>query len=166
VLLRPADAHEASALSKLALRSKGYWGYPASFLDACRAELTIDPDDVGRLRLVLAEDAGATLGFYSLTGEPPEGELGHLFVEPSWIRRGVGRRLWEHMQRSAGALGFRVVRIEADPGAVAFYEAMGARQVGAVPSGSIPGRALPLLVFEVSPRGRSGGARPPSTPGA
>jgi hypothetical protein len=36
--------------------------------------------------------------------------------------------------------------IDADPGAVPFYERMGAVPAGLVPSGSIPGRFLPRLV--------------------
>ncbi len=147
VRLRPASASDASALSELALRSKAYWGYDQGFLDACRAELTIDPTRVEVLRLTIAEEDGAPIGFYSLDGEPPEGELGHLFVEPDRVRQGVGRRLWDHMVGVAAAQGFDVIRIGSDPGAKPFYESMGARQVGTTPSGSIPGRTLPLLKF-------------------
>ena len=43
---------EAAALSGLALRSKGYWGYDAAFLDACRAELTLTPDQAAAARVV------------------------------------------------------------------------------------------------------------------
>ena len=35
--------------------------------------------------------------------------------------------------------------IEADPDAAPFYRRIGARDVGTAPSGSIPGRELPLL---------------------
>ena len=39
--------------------------------------------------------------------------------------------------------------IAADPNAVGFYERAGARVVGEIPSDSIAGRVLPLLVLAV-----------------
>ena len=45
----------------------------------------------------------------------------------------------------AGTLGFERITLEADPGAEPFYLAMGARRCGSIPSGSIPGRPLPVL---------------------
>jgi hypothetical protein len=56
------------------------------------------------------------------------------------------------------------MRIEADPHAEAFYLGRGARCVGTAPSGSIPGRMLPLLEIDLSEapgsRGREPSARP------
>ncbi len=135
-------------LGELALRSKAYWGYDESFLEACRSELTIRPDEVAARRIVVAELGGTAVGLYSLEGEPPEGELGLMFVDPAVIGQGVGRSLFEHMRGTAVALGFEVVRIEAEPGAAGFYEAMGARLVGSAPSGSIEGRVLPRFEYD------------------
>ncbi|MFC0550512.1 GNAT family N-acetyltransferase [Planotetraspora thailandica] len=132
-------------LSELALRSKGHWGYDRAFLDACRAELTFPPERLRAGRVAVAESAGRVLGFYSLDGEPPSGELGNMWVDPDSIGSGVGRRLWHHVMQAARVAGFTVLRIEADPFAEGFYLAMGAERVGETPSGSIPGRVLPLL---------------------
>lgn len=132
-------------LGELALRSKAHWGYDRGFLDACRAELTFRPEEVALRRIVVAESAGRVLGFYSLDGEPPNGELGNMWVEPEWIGRGVGRRLWAHAIETARGTGFQILRIDADPFAEGFYLAMGAVRIGERPSGSIPGRTLPLL---------------------
>ncbi|HVQ93627.1 MAG TPA: GNAT family N-acetyltransferase [Mycobacteriales bacterium] len=134
-------------LSELALRSKAYWGYDKDFLDACRAELSFDAADVLARRIVLAESAGRVLGFYSLDGRPPQGELGNLWLDPVAIGTGLGRRLWQHALEVARGAGFTVLRIEADPHAEGFYLAMGAQPVGVTPSGSIAGRTLPLLTM-------------------
>lgn len=148
--VRPARPGEAAELSELALRSKGYWGYDAAFLEACREELTLGPAEIGPRRVTVAADgAGRPVGFYTLDGDPPEGTLGMLFVDPDLIDSGVGRLLWEHLTGRAAALGFRSFRVEADPQAAGFYERMGATVIGAVPSESIPGRKLPLLVFNL-----------------
>jgi GNAT superfamily N-acetyltransferase len=143
---RPARADEASLLGEVALRSKGHWGYDEDFLEACSAELTFRPADVAARRIVVAEGAVGVFGFYSIDGRPPSGELGNLWVVPEQIGTGLGRELWQHAMATAGRAGFTSLRIEADPNAEGFYRAMGAEQIGEVPSGSVPGRSLPLLL--------------------
>lgn len=143
--IRPARAGEAAALSALALRSKGHWGYDATFLDACRSELTLRDDELVGRRTVVAELDGALAGFGTLEGDPPYGELGMLFVEPAAIGRGVGGALLAALVSRARALGFTRLAIDADPNAEAFYLAHGAVRVGEVASGSVPGRVLPQL---------------------
>jgi ribosomal protein S18 acetylase RimI-like enzyme len=80
---------------------------------------------------------------YRLTGEPPEGELEDLWLDPELIGRGMGRRLFEHALRIASELGFDSLVIEADPNAEPFYLAMGAARIGDRRSST--GRTLPLL---------------------
>jgi GNAT superfamily N-acetyltransferase len=143
--LRAARRDEARLLSELALRSKGHWGYDQAFLDACRAELTLTPEDVETRRVTVAERDRQVVGFYALAGDPPEGTLADLFVAPERIGTGVGRALWEHAMVAARTLGFERLTLEADPGAKPFYLAMGAHRIWSVPSGSIPGRFIPLL---------------------
>jgi N-acetylglutamate synthase-like GNAT family acetyltransferase/catechol 2,3-dioxygenase-like lactoylglutathione lyase family enzyme len=147
ISVRPARNDEAGELSALALRSKAQWGYDAQFLEACRAQLTLDPDELGRRRATVAEESGRVVGFYTLDGAPPEGELGNLWIEPSYMRRGIGRILWDHAMRVASDVGFAEVLIEAEPNAEGFYRAMGAERIGVVPSPIIPDRMLPRMRF-------------------
>jgi GNAT superfamily N-acetyltransferase len=147
IVFRDARADEAARLSEIDLRSKGHWGYSAEFLEACRAELTFHPQDVATLRIVVADSPAGPVGFYSIDGQPPHGELGNLWVIPERIGTGLGRRLWQHAVATAARAGCTSLRIEADPHAVGFYRAMGALPAGEGPSGSLPGRALPLLTF-------------------
>jgi len=149
IALRRAEPGECEALSDLALRSKAHWGYDAGFLAACRVELTLDPADVQRLRVTVAEESGDIVGFYALAGGPPEGELSFFFVEPARIGAGIGRMLWEDSLASAAQRGLSRIRIESDPFAEGFYTAMGATRVGDVPSQSILDRRLPLLSFDM-----------------
>jgi fructokinase len=150
IRIRPASAGEAVQLGELALRSKAHWGYDEAFLEACRADLTFEPGEVLPRRIHVAEQAGRILGFYSLDGTPPDGELGNLWVEPAAIGTGLGRRLWDHVTAQAATLGFTALRIDADPHAEGFYRAMGAVRVGETPSSSIPGRMLPLMTVRLS----------------
>lgn len=89
------------------------------------------------------------MGFTTVEGDPPDGVLGMMFVDSTVIGQGVGRMLFEHMVAAARDLGFRRLSIDADPNAEPFYRAMGAVRVGTVPSGSIPGRALPQLTLTI-----------------
>ncbi len=160
--LRAGRGDEAPALSELALRSKGWWGYSPSFLEACRAELTLDQATAEHTRVV--EVDGRLAGFYLLTPvkagrAPGRGELSMLFVDPEFIGSGVGRVLAEDARRVAGAQGWTHLLIASDPQAVDFYVRMGAEQIGEQLSESIPGRSLPLLELPVRRTTGVGGAR-------
>jgi GNAT superfamily N-acetyltransferase len=153
MILRSARAGDLPALSALALRSKGHWGYDAHFLEACRAELTITPDRLDAETIVVAEasdgaeggSAATPVGFFALRVTPPGSEVMDLFVDPPWIGRGVGTLLWSSVVESARRAGARWIDVEADPNAASWYERRGARLIGRAPSGSIGGRTLPVL---------------------
>ncbi|MFR9726853.1 GNAT family N-acetyltransferase [Streptomyces sp. MS19] len=144
VRIRPARRDEAAALTDLALRSKAHWGYDEAFMAACREELTLT---AGRTeRSAVAERAdGALVGFTTVDGAPPQAVLGMMFVAPEAMGAGVGRLLFAHAVDTARASGCGRLVFDADPHAVGFYEAMGAVRIGETPSGSIPGRVLPLM---------------------
>ena len=144
-MIRPATPDECAELTSLALRSKASWGYDDAFIESCRDELTVRPEQLGPWRVTVIDEAGTVLGFSAVSGDPPEGEVEFLFVEPDRLGTGFGRTLWEHLVERARAEGFESLVVVADPGAVPFYERMGARRIGEVPSGSILGRTLPKL---------------------
>lgn len=147
--LRPARADESAMLTDLCLRSKAVWGYDNAFMQACRAELTLTPVDLQKTGVQVAERNGAVVGLAQVSVAGHEASLDKLFVEPSALHTGAGRRLFEWCVTIARAQGARMLAIESDPGAAAFYRRMGARDAGFVPSGSIPGRQLPLLKLEL-----------------
>lgn len=143
--LRSATEADLVALSDLALRSKGYWGYDEAFLAACKDELTITADRLDTESMIVADAGGVAVGYFALVMRPPGAELTDLFVDPASIGTGVGRQLWDEMVNRAKHGGAAWVDIEADPHAADWYQRRGATQIGMVASGSIPGRQLPLL---------------------
>lgn len=152
VELRYANHGEASLLSELALRSKGHWGYDEAFLAACRSELQVIEEDLDRLIVRIAVEAATEvpLGFFAYRrGDDERSELTMLFVEPNYIGQGVGRVLFDDATAEARRRGDTEFVIEAEPHALAFYERMGAHRIGEVPSGSIPGRMIPLYQLEL-----------------
>ena len=149
--IRPAIETEAILLTELALRSKAHWGYDSEFLEACRAELTIEPEYVASHPTFVLEKQGRLLGFYSLERQADgDVELVHLFVEPDAIGSGYGKLLWTHAVETARQLGSQEMIIHSDPFAEAFYKAMGARRVGVIASTIRAVRTLPLLRFTLA----------------
>ena len=145
IFLRPPIESELAALSDLALRSKAVWGYDEAFMAACVEELTLTAQDLGETHLQLAEDAAGVVGFVQVEIDGDLADLLKLFIEPTRLRTGAGRILFDWATETARAQGAQRMTIEADPDAAPFYRRMGARDIGTAPSGSIPGRELPLL---------------------
>jgi len=149
-IIRRALHVEAEDLSSLAFRSKAYWGYPEEFMEACREELTLSSSYLRENPGFVIECKKMVVGFYALERlSNSEVELGYLFVEPSMLGRGYGRKLIAHAKEQARSLGYESMIIQSDPGAAHFYRAAGGNVVGSKESESIPGRVLPLLRIEL-----------------
>src|SRR5215210_6880838 len=100
--IRRAHSAEAGILSELALRSKGYWGYDADFLAACRDDLTLSPDDIATSAVYVHDVGDAVMGYYRLLLQGGGvAELDALFVEPVAMGHGIGKRLWQHAVATA-----------------------------------------------------------------
>jgi GNAT superfamily N-acetyltransferase len=149
IQLRDIRPDELSSLSELCLRSKAVWGYDEAFMRACRNELTLRPDALQTSHLQVAERDAIVVGLVQIKVVGRDADLMKLFVEPALLGAGVGRLLFGWATARARGLGAVRMTIEADPGAVPFYERMGARQTGFVPSQSIQGRMLPYLQLEL-----------------
>jgi GNAT superfamily N-acetyltransferase len=127
VTIRPAAPSEADVLNGLALAGKRHWGYPESW----RGLLTITPDYLAAHVVSCAEDeTGKVVGFYTLERDGDRCRLEHLWLDPSFIGRGLGLQLFEHAVRSARAMGSAELLIEAGPNAEGFYLQVGAVRVG------------------------------------
>jgi GNAT superfamily N-acetyltransferase len=148
--IRLALPGEAALLSGLCMRSKAHWGYDAQFLERASRSLQIDPAAIEAGRVFVATEAGGgVLGVADCCALPEPGtfDLLHLFIEPSWLRRGVGRALFEAACAWCVAQGGRRLLIQSDPNAALFYQRLGARPIGETPSDAVPERMLPLLEY-------------------
>lgn len=148
---RLRSAHEAdlAQLSDLCFRSKAVWGYDAAFMEACRAELTLSARDLVESSVQVAESGGRIVGVVQVDVTDNEGSLEKLFVAPDAMRTGAGRLLFVWAAEAARMQGAHILTIESDPGAADFYRRMGARDAGLAPSGSVAGRWLPRLIFDL-----------------
>lgn len=144
-----AAPQDAPTLSALAWRAKRHWGYPEEWMELWKAELAISPEYIETHEVVKIMDGVITAGFYALQYHKKYRcmEIGHFWIDPDHIGRGLGRRAFEHLLDKLRRKGERRLIIEADPYAAGFYEKMGAVQIERLES-SITGRYLP--VFELT----------------
>ena len=100
--------------------------------DDDRSNLLAHPDVIelsgrgvtdGRTRV--ADAGGRVIGFATWLGTGDVTEIEDLFVDPDWMRRGVGRALVADLIALARRRGVRRVEVTGNPHARAFYERVG-----------------------------------------
>jgi len=145
--LRTPKVGEAKLLTDICLRSKAVWGYDQDFIQACRSELTITEQALlaSNTNYAIATLNAEIVGIVQISMQPPYFEIVKLFVEPKWLRRGIGRTLFEWAKQKALESGAEALVVESDPGAANFYRHLGAKDDGVAASGSIPGCVIPRL---------------------
>lgn len=153
--VRPAETGEEQALTALCMRSKAHWAYDVEFMRQAATALTVTPAMVEEGRVLVAEDGlGGILGVAAVEATETAGrfDLALLFVEPSAIGTGVGRRLFGAAVGLIDEQGGSSLEILADPFAASFYQHLGGTGIGETPSDAIPGRYLPLFNYRISQR--------------
>ena len=128
-LIRAGHERDFERLREIAIDAKAHWGYDRGLVEDWATRGDFEPESL-RARLVyVAEAGGEAIGWAALIPRDEVGWLEDLWVEPSWIGRGVGRLLFEHVAEQARELGARRLEWEAEPNATGFYERMGGTYV-------------------------------------
>ena len=161
MIFRNALPNEADVLTKLTLDSKKYWGYPEEWIAIWTDELTVHPKYIEKNMVVVAEEDKELLGYISVIEHNTKhvvkvGEysisggffLDNLFISPSHINKGIGRKLSEIAFDWCRERQIKLLHVYSDPNAKGFYVKMGAVCLGEVISGDV-GRPLPFLIFKL-----------------
>lgn len=162
MLIRRASPEDAAILTQVAHEAKEYWGYPESWIQFWKEDLTITPAFIEANHVFLADSGEEVAGFYAIVMLRPDNapspsaskaELEHMWVKPEHIGAGVGRDLFMHAMETAAFLSAAALEISADPNAEGFYQRMGATRIGEIHS-EIEGqpRTLPRLAIELDRR--------------
>jgi len=155
--IRIALPSEAEILTQIAFASKRTWNYPESFFDIWKDELTITNDYINDNIVFVFERRKQIIGFYSMVTVVNDFKAGnvlikkgfwmeHLFINPAYQKRGIGRKLMEHALKYCEENWIDDLKIFVDPHATGFYEKMGATFIENSPS-SIEGREIPVFGF-------------------
>ena len=97
--IRPFRAGDEQRLRQVARASKAHWGYDAERVSAWAAALEYAGKDVW------IADEGGPVGYATLIVADGLAELDELWVEPSWIGRGVGSELFQVRRRARRVAG-------------------------------------------------------------
>ncbi len=141
-----ASPEDAAELTGIAFEAKRHWGYPEKWIQRWTNLLTIAPDFIRTNPTFIAVIDRETVGFCGLCFKGHEAVLEHLWVRSPWMGRGVGRILFEVVERVARENGATRLKIESEANAEGFYRRMGAKVCGRNPA-SMDGeeRFLPIL---------------------
>jgi GNAT superfamily N-acetyltransferase len=150
-----AEPKHANELKRLAIASKAHWGYPEEWMTRWGNLLRLDAEYVDTHHVYAAFTEDELIGFYALVRAAEICTLDHLWVAPSRIGKGIGRRLFEDAVRRATALGATRLELEAEPHALGFYEHMGAHYQR--DTFSEMERTLPIMGMEIGPVQQRGG---------
>jgi len=125
-----AEPEDVAILREIAIQSKGYWGYPAAWMEIFAQSPIISAESITYDVVYKACIEGAAVGWYRLLPESPVAILDDLWVLPAWIGRGIGGALFRHAKAQAEGLGARAIELDADPNAIPFYEHIGFCTIG------------------------------------
>lgn len=139
-----ASPEDHLALSQISYQAKGYWGYPAEWLEIWKEDLTITPELISEndaWKIIIDDQI---IGFTIIISHPDDScEVEHCWIKPEYIGKGLGGKLLGHAlgQKRYTQKPFNVL---ADPNAVPFYEKFGFKTIKEVP-GKPEGRQLPWM---------------------
>jgi GNAT superfamily N-acetyltransferase len=124
--VRPAVVADYEPLRELTFESKAHWGYDRDLVRGWADSLSFDGD----CERWVAELDGGIVAWAALA-PPADGVavLDHLWVDPAWMGREVGSRLFHLAADRARELGAERLEWSAEPNAVGFYEKLGGRKL-------------------------------------
>jgi GNAT superfamily N-acetyltransferase len=156
--IRKATLDEAEVLTQIAHDAKRYWGYPESWVERWKDDLTLTAEFISSNEVYVVEtdpdlrsEAESVIaGFYAIAMSGEKAELEHMWVRPERIGSGCGKELMMHALETAAFLNAAALEISADPNAEGFYKRMGATRIGEIHS-EIEGqpRTLPRLSIKL-----------------
>ena len=147
--IRPALADETAILSKIAASSEAHWGYDDIFMNQFRTLYAVDPDFINENPTFVYIRDNQIIGFYSLNLKGRFCELEFMYVKPEVIGKGIGAILWHHMIKQCKKNEIEMITLVTSPQARGFYEKMGAKHSGDVPSLLDETKIIPKLYYKL-----------------
>jgi GNAT superfamily N-acetyltransferase len=135
--IRRAKASDAEAARELIGRSMAVWDKPAGHVEEAIGLMSLSADDLERDEAWVLADGDDIVGFIriSFSHVGSQAEIEELHLDPAWIGRGQGRRLFEHGVERARDRGAPRLVWSTDSYALGFYLTMGGVITGSEASG-------------------------------
>jgi GNAT superfamily N-acetyltransferase len=125
--IRRARADEGERLREIMAESKASLGYDGAFVRVWAERADLSPEALRRVEIFVAEVDAQPVAWSAVRLRGETGVLDDMWVEPAWIGKGIGTKLFEHAVDEAPALGATSLEWQAEPRAVGFYEKLGGR---------------------------------------
>lgn len=129
VVVRRGSPADAERLKEIAIAAKAHWGYGLDRVRVWADAGGFGAEALRALDLFVAELDRRTVAWASVKVAGETAWLEDLWVEPDWIGKGLGSRLFRSVADHARAGGATAIEWEAEPNAVGFYEKLGGRHV-------------------------------------
>lgn len=145
---RPGDASAVLAVRNAAAREMGADQYTSEQIEAWTHEEDPPPDwfleapDRGDITYIVAESAGAIVGFGTVNHEA--GEMLAVYVHPDHSRHGIGTTILATLEAAVRDRGVTTISLEASLNSVPFYEGHGFSSVGSETREMYFGVTLPV----------------------
>jgi GNAT superfamily N-acetyltransferase len=124
--LRHAAPDDYERVRELTFESKAHWGYDRDLVRRWADDLIFE-----RAGERWVAELDTVIVAWAALAPPADGVavLDHLWVDPAWMRRGLGSRLFRLAADRARELGAQRLEWSAEPNAVGFYEKLGGRKL-------------------------------------
>ena len=148
--LRKALPREVDALNQFIRESKAVWGYSDDFLDKYMKQWGLTAQFLEKKSVKVLEENDVIHGIFCIgTNKKKHIELDLFFVNPKFIKTGIGRKMWGMVDEYARAKKWKGFEILSDPNAEEFFQRMGAKTVRSFEF--VPGQFVPVLKYELNP---------------
>jgi GNAT superfamily N-acetyltransferase len=149
VRIRPLLFDEGERLREIAIAAKSYWGYDLDRVREWAAMGDFTEAGLRRKDFYVAAVADGAVGWAAAIGQGDVWWLDDLWIEPAWMGKGIGSRLFRHAAERGRRVGAVRMEWEAEPNALGFYERMGGRYLRDSEPGAW-GRVLAVMGVELS----------------
>jgi GNAT superfamily N-acetyltransferase len=139
----PADYPAASAVYRRASLSNAG---DREYLVAHPEHLILTPEGLAEGRTHVAEEDGSVVGFATWIAAGATVELVDLFVDPSWMRRGLATALVMRIIDLLRARGVSCLEVTANPHALGFYRALGFVDIGRAKTAFGPAPRMAVVI--------------------
>jgi ribosomal protein S18 acetylase RimI-like enzyme len=160
IRVRPSQTADAAAVGQVLLSS-----YPTLMAQAYEHDVLVlalplmtrpNPKLLGCGTYYIAQTDDEIVGCGGWSREEPgsnvvvpgTAHIRHFAVKPDWVRRGVGRALFDRCEADARAQGICLFRCFASLNAVGFYRLLGFGDRGVINVAMGPGVSLPSMLME------------------
>lgn len=148
VRIREPWSDEGDRLREIAVAAKGHWGYDRERVREWAERGAFTPAELRRKQVLVADVGGTSVGWASLADKGGIVWLDDLWVDPPWMRKGIGAQLFRHALALGSRMGARRMEWEAEPNAIGFYEKFGGRYLRDSEPG-VWGRIVPIMGADI-----------------